>query len=95
MYDKFPQWDFRLKSCCLKVLKKNEGKRLFLIDITSFKDQITTTFLCLPSELLSSSLALEKERQRTLRVYIDQVLLPVIILELLSPNAKTAGRQRQ
>lgn len=28
-------------------------------------------------------------------MYIDQILLPVIILELLSPNAKTAGRQRQ
>lgn len=70
-------------------------ERLFLIDITSFKDQITTTFLCPPPELESSSLELEKERQRTLRVYIDQMLLPVIILELLSPNAKTAGRQRQ
>lgn len=22
IYDKFPQWDFRLKSCCLRVLKR-------------------------------------------------------------------------
>lgn len=63
MYDKFPQWDFRLKNCCLKVLKKNEGKDYFLIAITSFKDQITNTFLCPPPELLSSSLALEKETE--------------------------------
>lgn len=63
MYDKFPQWDFRLKSCCLKVLKKNEGKDYFLIDITSFKDKITSTFLCPPPEVLSSSLALEKETE--------------------------------